>query len=228
MTFNLNKHNRDLDGITSILQKEDPDIVAFQELAPEVGSALFQDLRSIYPHSTLRLDQFEETQGILSKFELDEISTLPNSFFLSAMVYSPHGDLFLINVHAPKISPYRWKEGWEEQRQFIQELLALTSSIRKPVLLVGDFNLTLLSENYELLTEDFHDAFMETGLGFGFTFPTRKTAGIKLPLPVIRIDYIFHDGKMISHETRVLPENGGSDHRPVISVLSFNKQSEGK
>jgi endonuclease/exonuclease/phosphatase family metal-dependent hydrolase len=149
------------------------------------------------------------------------VSDLPDYRFLSAIIQSPQGELKVFNIHAPKVTPFRWKNSWEEQREFIEELLLQTSNISTPVILLGDFNTTSLSKSYDHITEEFHDSFIYTGDGFGFTYPAREKFGIKLPWPLVRIDYIFFNEQLISHETKVIEENGGSDHRPVFSIFSF-------
>jgi len=220
MTFNLYKHNTNLEGIVSTIEEEDPDIIALQELVPNVAERLLTELEERYPYHTLRSDQPVEGQGLMSRYEMHQVSSIPDYRFLSAKVDLPQGEITVFNVHAPKITPWRWEKAWEEQRAFIQDLFAQTSKIQSPVLIVGDFNTTPLSQNYVLLRQEYYDAFADSGNGFGFTYPAREKLGIKLPWPLVRIDFIFHSENLISHETKVLTDAGGSDHRPVVSILS--------
>jgi vancomycin resistance protein VanJ len=220
MSFNLYKHNQDLGGIFSMIKEEDPDIIALQELVPEVAEGLLKEFESQYPYHTLHSDDPVEGQGLMSKYELMGVSTVPNYRFLSAKFDFPQGEIVILNVHVPKITYWRWSRAWQNQRDFNQDLLAQTSDVQSPVLVVGDFNTTFLSENYALLTQELTDSFADSGRGFGFTYPAREKLGIRLPWPLVRIDFIFHNEYLLSHETRVLTSGGGSDHRPVISILS--------
>ena len=221
MTYNLYKHNSDLEGIVSTIKEEDPDIIGLQELVPDVAARLLEELEERYPYHTLGSDQPVEGQGLMSRYELDQVSSTPDYRFLSAIALLPQGEIAVFNVHAPKITPWRWERAWEDQRSFVQDLFAQTSKIQSPVLIVGDFNTTQLSQNYALLRQEYHDAFADTGNGFGFTYPAREKLGIKLPWALVRIDFIFHNDYLISHETKVLTDSGGSDHRPVISILGI-------
>ena len=221
MTFNIYKHNTDLEGIISVIKEADPDILALQELTPTISDGLLRELKESYPYNTLNSDLPVEGQGLLSKYEMMDVSDLPDYRFLSATIQSPQGQLRVFNIHAPKIAPFQWRKGWEEQRDFIEGLLQQTINLSTPVLILGDFNTTTLSKSYAQITEEFRDSFAGTGDGLGFTYPAREKMGIKLPWPLVRIDYIFLNKYVISHETKVILENGGSDHRPVISILSL-------
>jgi vancomycin resistance protein VanJ len=233
MTFNIYKHNTDLEGIISVIKEADPDILALQELTPTISDGLLRELKESYPYNTLNSDLPVEGQGLLSKYEMMDVSDLPDYRFLSATIQSPQGQLRVFNIHAPKIAPFQWRKGWEEQRDFIEGLLQQTINLSTPVLILGDFNTTTLSKSYAQITEEFRDSFTGTGAGLGFTYPAREKMGIKLPWPLVRIDYIFLNKYVISHETKVILENGGSDHRPVCwsmvcrNVLDWERQTVG-
>ena len=70
---------------------------------------------------------------------------------------------------------------------------------------------------YGRLRQHLHDAHREAGWGFGYSYP----AGTRgwLPLwPLVRIDYVFHDGAWAAPAawTKVV---AGSDHRAVVADL---------
>lgn len=221
MTFNLNKSNTDIEGIISVIRDENPDVVALQELVPFTAERLIKGLESYYPFSTLRTPQPVNGQGLLSRYELQFVSNIPDYRYLSAIVNAPQGQIMVINVHAPKISPSNWKVDWQNQRDFIDDLFDQTSSINGPLLIVGDFNTTYLSENYALIRQEYRDAFEDSGFGFGFTYPAKNNSSDRLLWPLVRIDYIFYNEFVISHETRVFKGSGGSDHHPVASIVSY-------
>jgi endonuclease/exonuclease/phosphatase (EEP) superfamily protein YafD len=86
---------------------------------------------------------------------------------------------------------------------------------------VGDFNTTPQSENYALLCSHLRDAFLDSGWGSGFTYPATPKFGIRLPTPLVRIDYIFYSEHFGSLDSRVLRDSGGSDHRPAVPIMSL-------
>jgi endonuclease/exonuclease/phosphatase family metal-dependent hydrolase len=81
-----------------------------------------------------------------------------------------------------------------------------------PVILCGDFNDTPSSYSYSILSENLKDAFRESGHGAGKTY-----AG---PFPSFRIDYIFHDEKIISAGYETIKEKL-SDHYPISCMMKL-------
>lgn len=221
MTFNVNKHNKDSAGILAIIVEENPDIVALQELLPSLADHLVQALEKRYPYHTLQADQFVRGQGLFSRYPLEQVSRSSDYRYQSAIVQTPQGAITLLNVHTPTLSPSRWTRQWKQQRDFIRTLVAQADNVGGPLLIVGDFNTTGQSENYDLIHRHLQDAFLESGWGFGFSYPATGKLGLPWSYPLVRIDYIFYNEHFVSHDTRVLKENGGSDHRPVVSTLSL-------
>ena len=134
---------------------------------------------------------------------------------------TPEGSISVFNIHSPKLFPFKWKEDWHNQRSFFENLLGELDKADGPIIVLGDFNMTPQSENYTLLTSELFDTFIESGWGFGFSYPARPKLGISLPTPIVRIDYIFISEHFSSVYTQVLKESGDSDHRPVVSDLSY-------
>lgn len=220
MTFNVHGRNNNVEGILGLILREEPDLIAFQELSPVVAAGLVDALGDRYPYHTLESDQRVWGQGLLSRYPMQATSELPDYRYLSAVVQAPQGAITVLNVHPP--TPFQW----ERQHGMFRSLAEQIASIDGPLLVVGDFNTTDQSENYALVRRYLTDAFQESGWGFGFSFPATAKLGIQWLRPLVRIDYIFHNDFFASHDTRVLEENGGSDHRPVVSTLSFRRAAQ--
>jgi vancomycin resistance protein VanJ len=219
MTFNVHQRNTDAGTIVELILEEDADVVALQELTPSVSEQLVEALDEHYRYHTLRSNQPVEGQGLLSRYPLEQVSPGPDYRFQSAVVETPAGAVTLLNVHTPSLFPLGWRKDWEQQREFLQGVTAQIAEIEGPLLVVGDFNTTPQSENYALLRRQLRDAFLDSGRGFGFSYPATPKFGIRLPWPLVRIDYIFHSDHLASYDTRALVNSGGSDHRPVVSEL---------
>jgi vancomycin resistance protein VanJ len=219
MTFNVHQRNEHITSIVDAIVAEDPDVVALQELVPSVSERLAAALEERYPYHTLRSDQPVEGQGLLSRYPLEMVSVESAYRFQSAVVQTPGGRVTLLNIHTPSLFPIGWRKDWQRQREFVEELVAQIRGIEGPLLVVGDFNTTPQSENYRLMRRYLRDAFVDSGWGLGFSYPATPKFGIRLPWPLVRIDYIFYNDHLAPHETWVLKENGGSDHRPLVSVL---------
>jgi vancomycin resistance protein VanJ len=219
MSYNLHQCNESVESVIASILEEDADIVALQELTPLVGEDLIQALEAEYPYHTLHATESLWGQGLMSRYPLEQLSDGPDYHFQLAVVQTPAGQVTVFNVHSPTLFPTEWKEDWEWQRAFVQDLVDQIASTEGPVIVAGDFNTTPNSEHYGLLRSQLRDAFLDSGWGFGFSFPATPKYGIRLPTPVVRIDYIFHNEHFGSLDTRVLKDSGGSDHRPVVSAL---------
>jgi endonuclease/exonuclease/phosphatase family metal-dependent hydrolase len=81
-----------------------------------------------------------------------------------------------------------------------------------PVLICGDLNDIPISYVYFKIRNQLRDGFLEKGFGLGSTYRNR--------IPVLRIDYIFHDPRLQIHgfETGDLPF---SDHEPLMANFSI-------
>lgn len=99
-----------------------------------------------------------------------------------------------------------------------------------PVIIVGDFNMSDQSNDYQRITTSLRDTYREIGWGLGFTFPDFSYSNAMpvelhtsfLPLrPVVRLDYVFHNDDLQAVAVKVLPTSGGSDHRPVLAQLAL-------
>ncbi|GBL34483.1 hypothetical protein EMGBS15_00780 [Filimonas sp.] len=86
----------------------------------------------------------------------------------------------------------------------------------KPVLLCGDLNDIPSSYVYFKIKDTMKDAFLEKGFGLGKTY--RNT------IPVLRIDYIFHDEKinLLGFEKLDVPY---SDHEPLMANFTFKQDA---
>lgn len=224
MTFNVFQGNKNATTIIDLILEENADIVALQELRPSTAEHLLEALEEWYPYHTLSSGKRVKGQALLSRYPLSDVSPGPDYRFQSAVIHTPAGPVTLLNIHTPSFYPVGWRQDWEKQRDFVQMVTAQVSGVESPLLVVGDFNTTPQAESYALIRQHLRDAFLDSGFGFGFSYPASPKLGIRLPTPLVRIDYIFHNDGLASHETRVLKTGGGSDHRPVVSVLSLSRE----
>lgn len=82
-----------------------------------------------------------------------------------------------------------------------------------PVIVCGDFNDTPVSYTYSEISRGLKDAFLESGTGFGFTYAGK--------IPMLRIDYIFHDESLKSSNFKVVKGKKLSDHYPIECTFEF-------
>jgi endonuclease/exonuclease/phosphatase family metal-dependent hydrolase len=105
----------------------------------------------------------------------------------------------------------RMKRAYTRRAEQANAISAHIAACKYPVIICGDFNDTPVSYSYRVLCKDMTDAFRESGSGFGKTFVN--------PLPLPRIDYIFHSETLHSWEFNTLETEGMSDHYPVTCKI---------
>jgi endonuclease/exonuclease/phosphatase family metal-dependent hydrolase len=219
MSFNVFQRNTEIDALISIILEQDPDILALQEVTPDIGDQMVSKLSDRYPYHTIDLLDDEMGQALMSRYPIQQLSATPDYHYQTAIVDTPLGSIQIFNIHSPTLFPFSWKEHWQIQRSFFEGVLIEINQVEGPKIVLGDFNTTPLTELYALLTDDLSDTHLESGWGFGFSYPARPKLGIRLPTPLLRIDYIFTSDHFISVNTQVLKESGDSDHRPIKTEL---------
>lgn len=84
------------------------------------------------------------------------------------------------------------------------------------VLVCGDFNDVPISYTYTTIKGDLKDAYVETGLGLGWT--------LNLSIYRFRIDYLFYDSRYFETNDLVIDKVKSSDHFPIhADVMLKNK-----
>lgn len=89
-----------------------------------------------------------------------------------------------------------------------------------PVIVCGDFNDPPNSYTYHQISSSLHDAFIESGAGWGSTY-----IGI---IPFLRIDYILYSPEFFTSLYFKVLKKKLSDHYPIVSTLRLlpKKQKE--
>ena len=226
MTFNVHYANRNADSIAELILTEQPDIIALQELTPQLGRPLLSKLKNEYPHYLAG----GNSSVIISRYPLTR-QQKPYGTGRSerAIVDTPAGKIDLWNVHPPT-AVRQW--GWEEQNQFFSLIANEIKDETGPMIVLGDFNSTDQAENYQLIANQLTSVHHAVGSGFGFTYPDPSiidTIGViprlgPLPLnPIVHIDHIFVSDQFTPIETHIIPHGHGSDHRPVVATLQIGQ-----
>ena len=211
--------------IKSLITKEKPDILCFQEVGYDMkGEFLdypFHYLKKINTGNKVHL-------GIFSKYPILKAETIhfsnsPNNGSYADILYE--GDtLRFYNLHmqslgvTPGTGVLRSKSSdWlyrkvvkSFKRQQQQAKMIANHKALSPykTILCGDFNNTQFSNVYYILKGDMFDTFIEQGSGFGRTFDF-----LNIPF---RIDFIFADEafEVMFHKNYDLKY---SDHFPIMA-----------
>jgi vancomycin resistance protein VanJ len=233
-TFNQLHTNHREEEIAALIRAQGADVVALQELTRPMAEVAERDLSDIYPYQYTTIGRSPLGMGILSRFPL---RSAPDAVgFRRQMVELDVGGrtVTLLNVHlsspdyrtfTPRLlSRLTLPGGYSPyfRNQEAPLLLREIDVVQGPLVVAGDFNTGDREALYGELDRRLHDAYAETAWGLGFTYPVgQKYFGIKLPFPVVRIDYIWSGGGVTPAEARTVCESAGSDHCMVVADLSL-------
>jgi endonuclease/exonuclease/phosphatase (EEP) superfamily protein YafD len=229
MTWNLRYDETDARAIAAAIQRQQPDVVAVQELGAALDAPLAELLLAAYPHQARYPDPGHHGFAVYSRFPL---RSSPPTLGMDdcrcqvAALSLGGGEETLINAHPHTARRVAWlglPVGIDTVSQdgSFRALDALIGQTAGPLILAGDLNTSERQPNYRLLRRSLGDAFLEQGWGLGLTYPSEPKLG---PLPwgaLLRLDYI-----MPSAEWRTLRAWSGavagvSDHGYVVADVEL-------
>ena len=232
LTYNLGEGKASSEELFPYLREANADLVGLVEVTAETAAALPQ-LTDLYP--------YQEAKGLgipglalLSRFPISNVTWHeynPGRPDLQATIDVNGVPVTVFVAHPPPpaltltgITP---RPGTANE---IDQLVASFNAIDGPLLVLGDFNVTMLHETYRRIEDTgLQDAFAEAGHGFGFTAVVRlarpsKPAWLieRIRLPAfMRIDYIWASPEWVVTDAWV-GDDAGSDHLPVIAKLALS------
>jgi endonuclease/exonuclease/phosphatase family metal-dependent hydrolase len=93
----------------------------------------------------------------------------------------------------------------------VAEIRSIVAQARESVVLLGDLNATPESPEIGAITEDLADAWVQAGVGPGYTYDAQS--------PHARIDYVLTSEGVVARTAAVVATDG-SDHLPVVADLA--------
>jgi endonuclease/exonuclease/phosphatase (EEP) superfamily protein YafD len=232
MTANVLATNPDARALADQIRREQPDLVALQEVQGEFGAELGEQLSSLLPYTWLRPHHRFSGAALLSRWPLESQDAFRLSefghFCQHAQILVEGRPLHVFNVHleTPFVIHRRRRgfprfgiryRSYTARDEEVERLLSLVEKLDEAVIVAGDFNSSAGSRPHRRLLTGLRDAFREMGRGLGHTFPQAVLInGFYCPLPLLRIDYIFFRGPLrpLAASTTHQP---GSDHRTVLA-----------
>jgi vancomycin resistance protein VanJ len=222
MTYNLLGEVREPGAVLRTIRAAKADLVALQEVNPQVAEAIRTELAEEYPHQVLDARRGVFGMGTISRYPLRDTGQKPGGFWSAlpqVLEMDVHGrPITVINAHP--VAPYAWghySEQLTEQRQTqVRGVAELVRASSGPVLICIDLNSTDRTVVYRTVSQGLHDTWREAGWGPGHSWSLMRELGWWF-----RIDYIF-----TSDHFRILRAehgewDGNSDHRPVVARLTL-------
>lgn len=231
MTFNVLISNTNTDKLARAIAAARPDVIGLQELSPRIAPIIRKRFAEEYPYTT-----FDEMDvhgvGLMSRFPITAVTRFPfppKDLALHAEidwngqpihVFVAHLSSNNLFNHSLKTMPQLTRERYAQRADQVTRLEDLLDAISDPIILLCDCNFTDTSEAYGRLNTRLNDSYKKPGWGTGHTLYTRG-----IPFRVQRVDYVWHSDHFIALRSFV-GQDGGSDHRPVVSTLSFRGGDE--
>ncbi|GGM98120.1 endonuclease [Lentzea pudingi] len=212
MTANLLVGIADAQFVVQEVRKRNIDVLALQELTPDMVSDLDRaGLRQVLPNRVFLDEPGGSGSGLASRFPLSQRNLTPPGSLqqAGALVDLPGKDIEVVSVHPLPPVVTDGPEAWQ------RELAGLpapdsTGAIR---VLAGDFNATLDHVGMtRLLNKGYVDAADQVGKGLIHTWPSDSGFWP----PPVTIDHVLVDSKILVDTVDVF-DVPGSDHRAVVT-----------
>ena len=214
MAYNIWIDNPKIDAIEQSIRHENPDILFLTEISQETMDGLKERLD--YPHSYRATGGnnalFSQYPILDAKTDALGVETPGRRFNLVATLQMDNEAVTVIGVHPPvPVFP----KFFHSRNQQLDSLIQASQSIEGKLIILGDFNTTPWSPYWERFERKSQLQNAGRGQWLWATWyfnQTLKARYIKIP-----IDHIMTRGfKPVKTWTGM---TGGSDHKPVISVL---------
>jgi len=229
MTYNVLFSNFEYDAVAKVILTHQPDLVALQEVQPEMMSELEKRLRDEYPYSLMGTRNDYGTAAVFSRYPFVESSVLDLQADRPAVVVKVKVNEEEITFVAVHLLAYNlwWTKAKDipatvMQRTFNQnrqaELVLERLKEENGTIIVGcDCNSYETSSSYRIFDAWLDNSAREVGwvLG-GITLP-----GTKPDTRLQHIDHIWYRGVVEPMNVFKVTDNGGSDHLPVLAVFSI-------
>jgi endonuclease/exonuclease/phosphatase (EEP) superfamily protein YafD len=238
MTFNVWAASRSPRTAQALVDGGLPDIVALQELSPDMARVLVEELGHVYPYHAADPRTLGNGLGVFSRYPLRELdaSHLTSTWWRVQIVQVQVGARAVVvyNVHLPGWSflldggtslGNQIQAGVQARRDLARQLAQDIARQPGPVIVAGDLNSTDRGDAYALLAEELADAHRAAGWGLGATYPAEGHSYYGLPFvpTLVRIDMILYSQELMALRSSVGSTHGESDHLPVFAQLAWRK-----
>lgn len=214
MSLNNKKYDWNVDRVVAAVRANAPDLLALEELSPEMDARLAAALAEAYPHRMTFPSQPSLGIGLYSKWPLQPAVTpethaqFPRVMAADATVAGQSFRVFVIHPPSPHSA---WRVA--RNRKTVDAIIGQVRAADRPTVIVGDCNFPFESQQTDALRAA-GLAHVDDRAGWGLRW-SWTPADL---WPVTRIDHAFVTSHWGVTDSRVLPDVG-SDHRPILVDL---------
>ncbi|MCB0036559.1 MAG: endonuclease/exonuclease/phosphatase family protein [Anaerolineales bacterium] len=215
MHSNVYTPNNNYQKLIDIVLEENPDILILQE----VNQLWLDNLQTLEPHypyqfAVPRQDNFGI--AVLSKYPFDTIEEI---YWGIIHVPSLRFDItvsgFQFTTLATHPLPPSTPSNSLARNAQLNEVVEIASGIQTPLVVIGDLNVSMWSNNYRPFEEVAQLTNTRQGQGILPTWP------VMLPIAMIPIDHCLVSSHFTVQEMKVSREMG-SDHLPIMVTLGID------
>lgn len=230
MSYNVLYSNLDYDAVANVIRNYDPDLVALQEVMPEMMVALNERLADDYPYSIHGTNDDYGVTAIFSQYPLSETRVIDlvedrRAVIARTKVYGQPITFAAVHLRAYGLNWVRpvtdvpreivlRTEAQNHQTEILWEELHGESGT---VIIGCDCNSKQTSSSYRLLDEWLDSAAFQVG----WQIPGAVLAGAKQDTSLERIDFIWYQGDLEPFGAFEIQDSGGSDHLPILAYFDF-------
>ncbi len=208
ISANVLTSNTQYDRVITLIHEEHPDIFVAVEVNKKWVDAL-QVITSDYPYYNYVARDDNFGMAVYSKLPFSGDFEYSGEFNLPLGVFD-FGKFSLLSIHTPPPMSSSYNK---ELKNYVSSALSLADVQNKPVVMAGDFNTTIWSENaLPIIRSGFQSS---SPRGLSWTYPTGNV------LLAIQIDHIW--GREVTFHDYESLEDVGSDHYPIFGRFSVDK-----
>ena len=201
------------------LAERAPAIVALEELSVERAAIIAgsDELGNLFPHQVLLPSGEWDGLGLLSSWPIvGPVVTGDEPPHIAATVRAPGtAGLDVVVAHAPPplalgpLGPTYAPRRRDGALTELRELVDASASKGRPVVLIGDLNLTDRELAYDQLVDGLVDSYRAAGTGFGHTW---RPPYAELPFGLLRIDMVLTGPGLTPVRSQPDCASRGADH----------------
>jgi endonuclease/exonuclease/phosphatase (EEP) superfamily protein YafD len=230
MTYNVLFSNSDYAAVSAVVLEQLPDLVALQEVQPDMMRALQKRLAKEYPYSLMGSENDYGTTAVFSRHPIEaaEEWDLDADRPAVAVRLRIHDQpVVFVSVHLlaynlwwtrlrdiPEVTMQQTTDQ-NRQARILLELLEQESGI---VLVGCDCNSYETSSSYRLLAEYLNNSAREVGRS---TQLRSEREDLTPDTALQHIDYVWYRGPLEPLHVFKVNDSGGSDHLPVLAIFQW-------
>jgi len=211
---NVYAHNNEHQLFIELIRKEQPDVVFVQEIDEPLQTSLLV-IHKDYPYREVvsRNDNFGI--AVYSRLLLDSVVQHESPpFGYPSLIVTTHIDSQLLTLISTHPMPPIGRTEFDGRNQQLQDTGELVNAAPRPVVLIGDLNISMWAHHYGKLVEQTGLRNARAGFGILPSWP------VHLPFAMIPIDQCLVSNNIGVVDIRTGPDIG-SDHLPLIVTLTM-------